>query len=107
MKLLTQEIKLALPKIYSTDAVSLKDKVVICKFFTPWSFWTWFVFEGEAEKSFEDSKEDDYIFFGMVHGFEKEMGYFRLAELESIRGPGNLLIERDLSIFKATYMNCC
>lgn len=36
------------------------------------------------------------IFFGLVQGFEVELGYFSLAELEEIRGPGGLTIERDL-----------
>ena len=36
------------------------------------------------------------MFFGYVIGFEEEWGYFVLSELESIRGPGGLTIERDL-----------
>lgn len=107
MKLLTQSIQLALPRIYRTDEIPLNDKIVICKFFTPWSFWTWFVFEGESENDlFGYTDSDDYIFYGMVHGFEKEMGYFRLAELESIRGPGGSMIEKDQSIFKVRYADC-
>jgi hypothetical protein len=47
------------------------------------------------------------IIFFMAQGFEKEMGYFRLAELESIRGPRGLTIERDQSIFKVRYADCC
>ena len=31
-----------------------------------------------------------------VDGFEKELGYFSLRELESARGPLGLPIERDL-----------
>ena len=38
----------------------------------------------------------DFLFFGLVIGFEKELGYFSLAELESARGPMGLAIERDL-----------
>jgi hypothetical protein len=57
MKLLTPLIQLVLPKMYQTDEMPLKDKTVICKFFTPWSFWSWFVFEGKP-----DGK--DYIFYG-------------------------------------------
>jgi len=107
MKLLTEEIKLVLPKIYQTDAIPLNDRLVICKFFTPWSFWAWFVFEGEPEKElFENKKTDDYIFYGMTHGFEKEIGYFRLRELESIQGPDGLKIERDLGVFQVPYSDC-
>lgn len=36
------------------------------------------------------------LFFGLVSGFEVELGYFSLAELESVRGPLGLAIERDL-----------
>ena len=31
----------------------------------------------------------------LVDGQEKELGYFTLSELQSIRGPGGLKIERD------------
>jgi len=31
-----------------------------------------------------------------VEGQEKELGYFSLAELEGVRGPMGLAIERDL-----------
>ena len=37
------------------------------------------------------------IFFGLVIGFETELGYFSLSELESIVGPYGLKIERDIS----------
>jgi Protein of unknown function (DUF2958) len=36
------------------------------------------------------------VFFGWVMGFEQELGYFRLSELESVRGPLGLQIERDV-----------
>ena len=40
--------------------------------------------------------QSDYIFFGLVSGFEVELGYFSLKELEEARGPRGLPIERDL-----------
>ena len=36
-------------------------------------------------------------FFGLVQGFDEELGYFSLEELEQARGPGGLTVERDLS----------
>lgn len=96
MQLLTQAILKALPKRYATEGIPLKDKKVICKFFTPDANWSWFVFEGEKE-------DDDFVFFGMVHGFEREVGYFTLDELKSIRGPLGLPIERDRSVFNVPY----
>ena len=98
MKLLTQKIIQALPKFHSQDGVPLNEQIVICKFFTPDSNWTWFVFEGEPINNGQD-----YEFFGMVHGHEKEMGYFHLSELKSCRGPLGLPIERDKWVFKQPY----
>ena len=37
----------------------------------------------------------DYLFFGYVVGFENELGYFVLSELESVSYHG-LRIERDV-----------
>jgi len=34
--------------------------------------------------------------FGLVSGFEVELGYFSLSELEGVRGPMRLPIEQDL-----------
>ena len=36
------------------------------------------------------------MFFGLVCGMERELGYFSLAELQSVRGPLGLRVERDL-----------
>ena len=97
MMLLTQAIKKAMPAIMSTDNTPLAEKTVVAKFFTPDSNWTWFVFEGEEREN------GDWEFFGMVHGFEREMGSFMLSELESARGPLGLKIERDRHIGNMVY----
>ena len=77
MKLLTQAIRKALPPLYSQDG---KGEAVIAhvKFFTPDSNWTWYATEFDPESG---------LFFGLVQGFEEELGSFSLAELESARGP--------------------
>jgi hypothetical protein len=36
------------------------------------------------------------LFFGLVSGFEVELGYFSLKELKEVKGPMGLPIERDL-----------
>ena len=100
MKLLTKDIKAKLPKLYSQE--SNPDPTVVCKFFTPDSNWTWFVTEGSPDcapdcpAGHTSGCGKDYLLFGMVHGHEKELGYFRLSELESVTGPLGLHIERDL-----------
>lgn len=87
MKLLTAELRASLPPLYSQEHVT--DPVVHCKFFTPDSNWTWYVTEGSEAGG-------DFLFFGFVSGLEDEWGYFVLSELEGVRGPFGLPIERDL-----------
>lgn len=55
MDLLPEEVRRALPKLYSQEHVP--DPVVFAKFFTPDSGWTWFATEGEEE-------DGDFRFFG-------------------------------------------
>jgi hypothetical protein len=85
MKLLTEEIKAKLPKLYSTEEIPLEEKILVCKFFTPDSSWTWYAVEFDGKD----------LFFGLVKGFEQEWGYFTLSELEDVTGPMGLKIERD------------
>ena len=94
MKLLPKEIREQLPPLYSQDGKGGK-AVVYVKYFTPSSSWTWFATEGEPVLD-ESGKEVDFKFFGLVEGHEKELGYFVLSELEEVRGPMGLPIERDL-----------
>jgi len=91
MKLLTKEIRKNLPKLYSQENV--KDPLVQVKFFHPMSDWTWYATEGQPVLD-DDGNEVDFTFFGAVDGFEFELGYFSLAELESVKVRG-LGIERD------------
>ena len=90
MKLLTEAIKKAIPALYSTE--QREDRKFICKFFDPCGSWTWYVAEGSEQEN------GDWLFYGLVDGFEKEWGYFTLSELESVkgRGPLGLGIERDI-----------
>jgi hypothetical protein len=85
MKLLTKEIRRSLPPLGSQDGKGGK-AVVYVRFFTPDSSWTWLATEFDGED----------LFFGLVEGQEKELGYFSLSELESATGPMGLHIERDL-----------
>lgn len=94
MKLLTKEIRKNLPRLKSQDGKG-GDQIALVKFFHPMSNWTWYVSEGEPVKN-ENGEEVDYYFFALVEGHYKEMGEVALSELESVRGPFGLRIERDL-----------
>ena len=94
MKLLTQEIRKKLPPLYSHDGKGGK-AVASIKFFTPDSGFTWWITAGSPIKD-ESGNEVDFHFFGLVEGQFKELGYVSLKELEEVRGPMGLPIERDL-----------
>jgi hypothetical protein len=86
MKLLPDDIAKRLPPLYSQEEQG-DNAIAVVKFFTPWTGWTWYASEYDPEKR---------PCFGIVVGQEREFGYFPLDELEEIRGPGGLTIERDL-----------
>jgi hypothetical protein len=90
MQLLTAELRAALPGLGDQDGRGA-DAIVHCRFFTPDSAFTWHVTEFDGRDTF----------FGLVDGPEKELGYFSLSELSSVRGPMGLNVERDL-YFKPT-----
>lgn len=85
MKLLTKEILKKLPPLGSQDGKGL-DATIHVKFFTPDSNWTWYATEYDPETG---------EFFGLVDGFEKELGLFTLRDLQSVRGGLGLLVECD------------
>ncbi len=84
MQLLTQELRDKLPALGATEKVD--DPTAVVKFFTPDSSWTWFATEFDGEDTC----------FGAVSGAEFELGYFSLSELQELRGPFGLAVERDL-----------
>ena len=86
MELMTDELKENFPALTAQD--NMGDAAIVhAKFFCPWNSWTWYATE-------YDPKEES--FFGLVKGLDTELGYFSLADLESVTGPGGLKIERDL-----------
>ena len=96
MKLLTKEIAASLPPLGSQDGKGY-DAVAQLKLFTPDAQWTWYCTEfGPVER----------MFFGLVIGFEQELGYFTLDELEAARGPLGLAIERDLHFEPMPLRDC-
>ena len=85
MKLITKAIRETLPPLCSQDGLGGK-AIAYVKLFMPSNSWTFFVTEFDGRD----------LFFGLVEGHEKELGYFSLSELQSVKGPLGLPIERDL-----------
>lgn len=83
--LLDDETRDKLPRLYSGEEQGL-DALAQVKLFTPDAQWTWYASEFDGED----------LFFGLVSGFEVELGYFSLKELKEVKGPMGLPIERDL-----------
>ena len=86
MELLTKEVRAKLPPLGATEKTPSGEKVCVVKYFQPWGSWTWYAIEFDGKDTF----------FGLVDGFELEWGYFSLSELQSVKGPIGLTIERDL-----------
>ena len=86
MKLMTKEIEKQAQEQYPKG--SDMGQMIVAKFFDPQGSWTWFLMN-------QDPNDHDYL-WGIVKGFEVEMGSFSLSELESYRGAFGLGIERDL-----------
>jgi len=85
MKLLTKELKKKIPKLYEQDGLG-DDAIVYAKLFCPWNQWTWYILEYDG---------NDTIFCYVLGDFN-EFGYVSLSELQDVRGPFRLGIERDI-----------
>ena len=100
MKLMTKEIENKLSKfpIGSQDGLEGNAEVVV-KYFNPSGSGTWLITEGEKEE------DGNWLLYGYCHIHEWEWGYVSLKELESIKGPFGLGIERDLYTGNNKYIN--
>lgn len=86
-KLLTKEIERKLPKLYATEKTPLAEKAAIVRYFNPTGIGTWYGIEYDPSER---------LFWGIAHLHEWEWGYFSLTELESLRLPYGMHIERDI-----------
>ena len=98
--LLDAQSRAKLPPLYSGEQTGLgMDAIAQVKFFAADSGWTWYASEGspvDGAGYFDTENEKvDFLFFGLVIGYEIEVGYFSLSELTHVRGPFGLSIERD------------
>ena len=73
------------PLIHGTTEA--EDPVARVKIFDPCGSWTWYVQEFDPETNEA---------FGLVDGFEKELGYFDLSEMSEVAGPLKIGLEVDV-----------
>lgn len=87
MQLMTKAISSAAQKQYP-QGNDMDNQKIVAKFFDPCGSWTWYLMN-------QDPNDPDYL-WGIVDGFEIEIGSFSLSELQSVKGRLGLGIERDL-----------
>jgi hypothetical protein len=86
MKLMPKSLAKNIPLLGETEGQG-RNAIVHVKLFTPDANFTWYITEHNPETG---------ECFGLVVGMETELGYISLPELESVKGPMGLPIERDL-----------
>lgn len=93
MKLITKELERTFSKypIYSQESMILDARVIV-KYFNLVGAGTWLITEAEQLSN------GDWRLFGYMHIFEWEWGYVLLSELQNIKLPYGLGIERDLHL---------
>lgn len=105
--MMTREWADRIPRLGSQDGRPPEEVRVVVKYFAPWTSWTWYATEAEVARpagagvesvplsDYDPARGDDLVFYGLVVGQERELGYWTMRDLMSIRGPGGLQVERD------------
>lgn len=88
-ELMTKELGKTIPPLYANEDAAEHDAILArVKLFSPYSNWTWYVTEWDPKTG---------LCFGLVQGFETELGYFDLTELAEVTVFGGVpAVERDL-----------
>ena len=88
-KLITKKLAGTIPPLYANDGAADPDAVVArVKLFSPYNGWHWYITEWDPETG---------LCFGLVEGFETELGYFDLTELAEVTVSGKVpAVERDI-----------
>lgn len=71
-RLMPRDLAARTPALYATDGQG-NDVIVQARYYLDRTYWEWFLIEYDGED----------LCFGLVSGFEVELGYFTLSELES------------------------
>jgi Protein of unknown function (DUF2958) len=85
---LADELEQFLPPLYAQEELG-EDAIVYVHFFNPCGTGDWWITEGSRE-------DGDFIMFGLCDLGFLELGYVSLNEMQAVRGPLGLGIERDL-----------
>ena len=88
-QLMTRELAAAIPRLRASANAADRDGILApAKLFSPYGRWTWYITELDPETG---------LCFGLIDGFEKELGYFDLTELAETTVFGGVpAVERDL-----------
>ena len=88
-KLMTRELGDTIPNIGATENAEDYDSVLApSKLFSPYTAWRWYITEWNHATG---------LCFGLVEGFQMELGYFDLSELAEATVFGSVpAVERDL-----------
>lgn len=104
MKLITKAIADRLVPAYQHSAETGEgSQAIVAKFFTPWGAATWYITEGmpldgNGEPTTPDKAEDWHLFGFCDLGDPQyaELGYVLLSQLQGLKGPFGLTVERDM-----------
>ncbi len=93
MELMSKELMEKFKKypLYSQEDKGMESDVVV-KYFNPCGTGTWLITEAEQQE------DGDWLMFGYCHISCWEWGYVLLSELQNLRLPFGLTIERDLYV---------
>ena len=87
--MMTKEIRDSIPSLYAQDGMRY-EAIAYVHYFCPWNGWDWYGTEFDGKDTF----------FGLVRGFEEELGYFSLRELTdtkvNVGGHTIQAVERDI-----------
>lgn len=91
MLLMTDELEKTFENyLIGSQEGKMEEADVVVKYFNPTGVGTWLITEGEKQD------DGDWLLYGYCHLFEWEWGYVMLSELESVRLPFGLGIEREI-----------
>lgn len=90
MVLINDALIQRVPKLYQSENINIKDKMLQIRYYATNSSWQWYLVEYD---------EDTKTAFGYVVGYEKEWGYFSLKEFQEINDDETSMIKikRDTS----------